>query len=482
MSVRGRGGIVLGAGLATLALVAPAAGATRRRSAKVARSAVAVTQPTVPVAQPAADPACAITAGAACNRLSIGGIGNTLLNSGTQLADGNVGGSVGTLAGGAASTVISSATTAISLAAIGAVVVTGAQGVLHQTAAALGATTSPQLKSTWFSSTYWRMAAIAAALTLPFLFAAAIQALIRSDVALLARAAFGYLPLAMLAIGIAAPLTSLVLSACDELCSFISSAAGNESAHFLAQAGLGAAGLDSLAGSPFLVFLVGLFVIGAAFALWIELLLREAAVYVIVLMLPLAFAAFVWPARRLWAIRAVELLVALILSKFAIVAVLSLGGSAISATGSLTGLMAGAVLIMLAAFSPWVLIRLIPLAELASGVGDLRSGLRTADLQAGNAAGRADSWASVAADMARRAEMRTMGDGGPLSQPDRDDAHDAGPQPPPDEPEAPPRPPETDDDHPAEPSVAENWSKAPVLELDRENLGSIPAWPNEAAE
>ena len=105
------------------------------------------------------------------------------------------------------------------------------------------------------------------------------------------------------------------------------------------------AGLTAFTRSPFLAFFVGLFTIGAAFALWIELLMREAAVYVIVLMLPLAFAAMVWPARRIWAIRAVELLVALILSKFAIVAVLSLGGAAISAGsaagGSITAVIAG---------------------------------------------------------------------------------------------------------------------------------------------
>ena len=71
--------------------------------------------------------------------------------------------------------------------------------------------------------------------------------------------------------------------------------------------------------------------------------MREAAVYVIVLMLPLVFAAMVWPARRVWAIRAVELLVALILSKFAIVAVLALGGAALghSVGHSVTGLLAG---------------------------------------------------------------------------------------------------------------------------------------------
>ena len=143
--------------------------------------------------------------------------------------------------------------------------------------------------------------------------------------------------------------------------------------------------------------------VGAAFALWIELLMREAAVYVIVLMLPLAFAAMVWPARRIWAVRAVELLVALILSKFAIVAVLSLGGAALSSGadhGSVTGSMAGAVLIMLAAFSPWALLRLIPLAELASGAaGTLRAELGRPNRAAG------DAWA-------RRARVGRHRDGG----------------------------------------------------------------------
>src|SRR5207244_4023154 len=110
------------------------------------------------------------------------------------------------------------------------------RSVAHAPTAALDPT-NPQLRSTWLSSTYWRMAAIAAVLTLPFLFAAAIQALIRSDLALLLRAAFGYLPLAMLAIAIVAPVTTLLLAASDEMCSWISSAAGNESAHFLTRAG-----------------------------------------------------------------------------------------------------------------------------------------------------------------------------------------------------------------------------------------------------
>ena len=388
--------------------------------------------------------------------------------------------------GGGAQTVLStagSAGSAIALTAIGVWVLGGAQALLNDTAAALGATTSPQLHSTWFSSTYWRMAAIAAVLTLPFLFAAAVQALIRSDLALLARATFGYLPLATLAVAIAAPLTTLLLAATDQLCQFISSAAANESAHFLARAGAVIGSLTTATGSPFLAFLVGLFVISGAFALWVELLMREAAVYVIVLMLPLAFAAMVWPARRIWAVRAVELLVALILSKFAIVAVLSLGGAAVSASAgdhSVSGVMAGAVLIMLAAFSPWAIMRLVPMAELAGGAAaTLRGEVGRAGGPAADARALAEEWSQVATAAMRRDARSAGPDPGPPAQPDpgpadpRDDAGDGGDGPVPgsvggggsdggDSPAG---------DEPR-PDPVSDWAQMPDLELGQNGLGA----------
>lgn len=356
--------------------------------------------------------------GIACGVASNGG---ALIKSGKQLITGHVGGAVSTLLGGGAGSVAATASTALGLAAIGTWVVGGAAAVLHQAAAALGATTTPQLQSSWFSSTYWRMAAIAALLTLPFLFAATVQAALRSDVALLVRAAFGYLPLAMLSIAIAAPVTTLLLAASDELCGVISSAANDTGPHLLDRIGLAVGGLALAAKAPFLAFLIGFLVIGAAFALWIELLLREAAVYVVVLMLPLAFAAITWPARRIWAIRAVELLIALILSKFAIMAVLSLGAAAIGGSighASVTGFMAGTVLIMLATMSPWVLLRLIPLAEIATGAaGGLRGEMRSAVNSANAAVGYAESgadWVNVTtASMRRDAESRMADPGVP---------------------------------------------------------------------
>ncbi len=262
------------------------------------------------------------------------------------------------------------------LSAISSAVDGAAADALRLTGSLLGSTTSPGLLSTWFSATYWRVAALSALLTVPFLFAAAVHALVRSDLALLGRAAFGYLPLAVVGVTIAAPLTTLLLSATDEMCTVVASAAGHSDGTALARAAAAVAGLSAVSGSPMLGFFIGLLAVGATIGLWIELLIRAAAVDVIVLMLPLFFAAMVWPARRVWAIRAIETLIALILSKFAIVAVLTLGGAAFGAGSSgLSASLVGATLIVLAVLSPWALLRLLPLHEVAAAAaGGLSQG------------------------------------------------------------------------------------------------------------
>jgi hypothetical protein len=318
----------------------------------------------------AASPICSAAgwvsgiAGKACGVLEHG---SKIVSAGKKLLSGHAGAAAKTLLGGGATAVGRT----LGLAAIGAWVIAGAKAALHATVALVGHTTNPQLETTWFSGTYWRVAGVAAVLTLPFLFAAAIQALMRSDLTLLLRASLGYLPLALLGVSIAAPVTMLLLAASDQLSAVVAGATGE---HALAKAGLDIGVVSTIDGSPFLAFLLGLFLVVAAAAVWLELVVREAAVYVVVLMLPLTFAALVWPARRIWAVRTVELLVALILSKFAIVAVLSLAGAAVG--HSVSGMIAMVALFTMAAFAPWALVRLFPLAELASGAaGSLRGEL-----------------------------------------------------------------------------------------------------------
>ena len=143
---------------------------------------------------------------------------------------------------------------------------------------------------------------------------------------------FGYLPLSFLATGIAAPLAMILLQVTDWMGSWVGAAAGDDGSHFLVDAGVALGTLGSR-GSPFVTFLIALLTTAGGLILWLELLIREAAVYVVVLMLPLVFAAMVWPARRVWAVRAVEVLVALILAKFAIVSVLALAAAALTHAG-----------------------------------------------------------------------------------------------------------------------------------------------------
>jgi hypothetical protein len=290
----------------------------------------------------------------------------------------------------------------VGLAAIDTWVLSGARAALREAAGVIGATTAPQLESAWFSSEYWRIAGFAALLTVPFLFAAAVQAIVASDLALLLRAAFCYLPLALLAVALAAPLTMLLLAATDQMCAAVSAAGSAGGARFLTDtATLG--GVDPLGGTAFLAFAVGALTVAGALALAIEMLIREAAVYVVVLMLPLAFAAFVWPARRIWAVRTLELLIALILSKFAIVAVLSLAGAAFGSAGGSgpARLLTAMALVILAAFAPWGIVRLLPFTELASGAA---AEIRSTPTRAKQTAGAVTEGASLLSPLGSPAE------------------------------------------------------------------------------
>ena len=314
------------------------------------------------------------------------------------------------------------------LNAIASWVLNGTKSALQSVAGAIGGATAPDLTSTWFSATYLRVAGLAVALTLPFLFAAVIQALLRSDPALLARVVFGYLPLSLLAIGLATPVTMLLLAATDQMCDVVSATALHGGAQFLDQAAAIAGATATLEGSPFLAVAVGLMTVAAALALSLELLVREAAVYVVVLMLPLAFAAFVWPARRIWAVRMVELLISLILAKFVIVAVLSLAGSAFGSGGTgLPQLLTAMALLMLATFAPWTLMRILPFTELAAGAaGALRHELPQAAGSAKTMAARAEAGVGAVTDVAstlpgllrRQAGEAGQGDSGSAVAPD----------------------------------------------------------------
>jgi hypothetical protein len=126
----------------------------------------------------------------------------------------------------------------------------------------------------------------------------------------------------------------------------------------------------------FVVFLLGLVAVIAAFLLWVELLVRASLLYVLVALSPLAYAAFVWPSFRRVVHRLAELVVALVLSKVVIAITLAVAASALASDAPAGGVIAsgearlgtllvGTIMFALAVFAPFLVLRLFPTVEAA---------------------------------------------------------------------------------------------------------------------
>jgi hypothetical protein len=251
-------------------------------------------------------------------------------------------------------------------------VASGAEWLLSQIGAVLDSTTSIDLGAGWFTAHYAVMLGLAGVVVVPLLLLSTLQAIYRQNAGQLLRAFFVQLPLALLLGVVAVQIVTLCLSVTEAMCTVVAGGSGSDVKALLA--GM-TKGLLVAVGDPttatFVLLLVGLLVAAASFVLWLELLVRAAAVYVAVLFLPLVLAALVWPSVSSWCRRLVETLAALILSKFVIVATLSLAAGAVgSSSSNFASVLAGGALLVLASFVPFSILRLIPVIE-AGAVGHL---------------------------------------------------------------------------------------------------------------
>lgn len=260
-------------------------------------------------------------------------------------------------------------------------VANGAGWLVGQAGKLIDETTTPRIRSDWFGRQYDAMIALAAVFALPLLLLAVMQGVLRRDGGLVLRAAAWHLPLAFLLTGLAVAVVSLLLDITDQASAQVAASVGNDAKEFFGDVGKSLTAVTTTTGQGavplFAVFLGGLVAAIAAFFVWIELLLRSAAVYVCVLFLPLTFVATIWPATAKWSRRLVELLVAIILSKFVIVAIMALAAAGLGNSrgdDAFQGVLAGAALMLLAAFSPFALLRLIPIAEAAAASASYRGG------------------------------------------------------------------------------------------------------------
>lgn len=262
----------------------------------------------------------------------------------------------------------------------------GASWLIGRVVSEIETTTTPKLTSEGFLAEYGQMAEIAAVLAAAMLLLAVLEAVAQGSWGVLAKATLVNLPLAFLATSVAFAVVQLLLVATDGMCHAIAVATQDHSEHFfksaiggLAKAG-GTAGSAVSPGDPaseavggaagatsvplFVTFLAAIIGAFAAFFVWIELIARDAAVYVVALFMPMALAASIWPRWSGALRRTAELLVVVIASKFVIVAIIALAaGLAAESDGEVEHLLAASALMLLACFAPFMLLRLVPFAE-----------------------------------------------------------------------------------------------------------------------
>jgi hypothetical protein len=247
------------------------------------------------------------------------------------------------------------------------------------------------VEAAWFSgpeSPYFTVRNIAAALLVGFVFIGLLQGLVNGDPWGMVRRVAGGLPVAVLGMVVTTTVVAKLLGLVDELSASVLSNSDDQALHFLSGFGVAVSG----ATQGFAAVVIGLVVVLAALLLWIELMVRASLVYLLVAISPLGFAATLWPAARGFLRRTIEILIAVIVSKLVICICLAIGVAALSGAGTSGGdgsvaeeaggsvgtLLVGAVLFGLAAFSPFLILKLVPVAEAALlAQGASRGPLRT---------------------------------------------------------------------------------------------------------
>ncbi len=303
--------------------------------------------------------------------------GSGVVGGAASAVSGAVGDVVGSLVGSGVGPV---------LGAVGDWVAGGAAWLLGQLGGVLGSSTAVDLGAPWFGAHYAAMAALAGMVVVPMLLLGIVQAVYRQSAGMLLRSALVHVPLALVLTGVAVALVRTGLAVTDWMCTVIAQGSGGDAAHVLARVASALAPSGALSGQPaapgVVVFLGAVGVVLGALAIWVELLVRSAAVSAAVLFLPLALASLAWPAVAHWSRRLADTLAALILGKVVVVAVLSLAAGALAGgvgatpsgaaapDGRVSSVLTGAALLLLAAFAPWSLFRLLPFVE-AGAVGHL---------------------------------------------------------------------------------------------------------------
>lgn len=192
------------------------------------------------------------------------------------------------------------------------------------------------------------------------LLVATLQALRHGDAASLWRVYLGVAPACVLAIFVARPFASLILDAVNQL----SSSASNVIVE--RQAELSSA-LTSVATAvpAFALFVIAVAVVIGSWLLWCELIVRAVVLTLLLVLVPVIVPLATFPAGRRLGWRLAETFVAVAASKLLIVITLTLGFDELLGS-SATEVITGALTLILATASPFLLLKVIPFVETAA--------------------------------------------------------------------------------------------------------------------
>jgi type IV secretion system protein TrbL len=204
-----------------------------------------------------------------------------------------------------------------------------------------------------------------------FFLLAIVQGIIHNDMGFVIKTVVREAPITMLYFLGGFTLLSILMQIVDQVSSSLLSGAAQRMGALTALFGLIAAGTG---GVGMFLLMIGLLVfILAGIVVYIQLLIRSALLALLAAVSPLFIAARVWPTTRGSFKRLAEVVMSLVLSKLVMALAFSLGTAAMTdstnAAGSLdignaiNGVMVGMVLMVLAAFAPWMLMRIIPGVE-----------------------------------------------------------------------------------------------------------------------
>ena len=271
--------------------------------------------------------------------------------------------------------------------------------------------TDPNVQADWFlhgTGPYATTVGIGAVLLVGFVLIGITQGVLAGDVGGMLRRVLFELPMAVLGMVGLVTVTQALITLTDQLSKGLLDHFGEDVQRFTATVG-SMASLSGGTATAFVVFLLALVSVLAGIVLVAELVVRSSLIYIVVALAPLVFAAQLWPALRGSGRKLLELLVALIVSKLVVAVALAVAAAAAVGAGSggeVTALptpevmaqnpggsvsqavgilLAATVAFGVAAFSPLLVARLLPLTEAAVVAQGIRGGPVRAGQQAQSA-------------------------------------------------------------------------------------------------